>query len=249
MNSLILSDDFKTSLLNSGDGRQELKRLLKRSESDDSIVDEIVIALATSIIEGKLVPGDDVNSVELARMFDSSRTPVREALLILQREGFVDISARRRPRVAGYSLKEVGELYNLRAELYSIVSRSLILRATEADLTRLEVLQDTLDQAAEQDDVDAFFWANVQFRNTEAEIANDATLRRVLDSLGVRALQLRRLSLSQPSRLGRSASDHRRLLQAYRDRDETLASALTRSLVLRGYDAIKNSGWTGEALK
>ena len=65
-------------------------------------------------------------------------------------------------------------------------------------------------------------------------------MRRVLDTLGLRALQLRHLSLSQPGRLHRSLADHGRLLQAYEDRDATLASALTRSLVLRGFAAIES---------
>ena len=80
--------------------RQELMRMLQRSMAGGSIADEIAVAVATEIIEGRLSPGDDLNSVDLARMFSTSRTPVREALLMLEREGFVEIAARRRPRVA-----------------------------------------------------------------------------------------------------------------------------------------------------
>src|SRR5688572_19053087 len=79
-------------------GRRELLRVLGRHGETRSIVDDIVLAIGTDIIEGRLKPGDDLNSVELARTFGSSRTPVREALLTLEREGFVELSARRRPR-------------------------------------------------------------------------------------------------------------------------------------------------------
>ncbi|MER5911491.1 GntR family transcriptional regulator [Streptomyces sp. NPDC001982] len=223
----------------------ELSRTFGRGNAVPSIADEIALAVATEIIEGRLSPGDDLNSVDLARSFNSSRTPVREALLVLEREGFVEITARRRPRVARLLLREVRELYNLRAELYALVSRAVVQKASEADLETLRGHQRALEAAAADDDVDRYFWINVQFRNTEADIARDATLRRVLDSLGLRALQLRHLSLAQPGRLDPSVRDHARLLQAYEDRDAELASALTQSLVRAGYAAIERSGWTG----
>jgi DNA-binding GntR family transcriptional regulator len=226
--------------------RAELMRILQRGPAGAGIADEIAVAVATEIIEGRLAPGDDLNSVELARSFHSSRTPVREALLVLEREGFVEITARRRPRVARLSLREVREVYDLRAALYSVVSRAVVRLADEADLGALWVHQRALEEAAAQGDVDRYFWVNVQFRNTEAQIARDETLRRVLDSLGLRALQLRHLSLSLPNRLGMSVEDHARLLRAYEDRDANLAAALTRSLVLAGFTAIQRSGWTGE---
>jgi DNA-binding GntR family transcriptional regulator len=226
--------------------RRELLRMLKRGEAGGGIADEIAVAVATDVIEGRLSPGDDLNSVDLAKTFHSSRTPVREALLVLEREGFVEMTARRRPRVARLRLHEVRELYDLRAQLYAVVSRAVVRVAGDEDLALLRAHQRELAAACAAGDVDRYFWVNVRFRNTEAEIARDETLRRVLDTLGLRALQLRHLSLSQPGRLGPSLSDHARLLRAYEDRDAKLAAALTQSLVLAGYAAIERSGWTGD---
>jgi DNA-binding GntR family transcriptional regulator len=227
-------------------GRRELLRVLNRG-SGGSIVDEVIVAVGTDIIEGRLLPGADLNSVDLARTFGSSRTPVREALLTLEREGFVEISAHRRPRVAPLHIEEVRELYHLRAELYAMVSRTVVDVAVDADLDRLRALQDELARACAADDVDHYFWINVQFRNAEAVIADNRTLRRVLDSLGLRMLQMRHLSLSLPGRLQTSLDDHARLLRAYEERDAVLAAALTQSLVLGGLAAIERSGWTGRA--
>jgi DNA-binding GntR family transcriptional regulator len=220
--------------------------MLRRGEGAGSIADEVAIGLAAEIVEGRLRPGDDLNSVDLARTFCSSRTPVREALLVLEREGFVEITARRRPRVARLCPRDVRELYRLRAQLYRVVSRRVAQMADHADLERLAGHHRDLEEAATAGDVDRYFWVNVQFRNTETLIARDATLRRMLDTLGLRALQLRHLSLSQPGRLAPSVSDHARLLRAYRDRDGALAAALTQSLVLGGLAAIERSGWTGD---
>jgi DNA-binding GntR family transcriptional regulator len=226
-------------------GRQELLRVLGRGGQENGLVDAMTISLATDIIEGRLRPGDDLNSVELARAFSTSRTPVREALLTLQRVGFVEITPRRRPRVARFTLQEVRELYELRALLYGAVSEGVVKAATEEDLERLRGHLASLGEASANEDVDSYFWFNVQFRNCEASITGNRTLQRTLDGLGLRTLQLRHMSLSRPGRLALSFADHERLVRAYEDRDARLAVALTRSLVERGLATIERSGWTG----
>lgn len=228
-------------------GHLEILRVLGRSENADSVVDQILVSVGTAIVEARLRPGDDLNSVELARTFQSSRTPVREALLTLEREGLVEIAAHRRPRVRRLSLDEVREIYELRATLYGLVSRRIVEIATESDLALLWENQRKLEEAAEQGDVDSYFWQNVAFRNNEAAVARNQTVRRVLDSVGVRTLQLRHLSLSLPGRLGTSVADHERLMRAYEERDANLAASLTQSIVMRGLKAIERSGWTGKA--
>ena len=225
-------------------GRSELLRVLNRGQGA-SLVDEVILAVGSDIIEGRLRPGDDLNSVDLARTFRSSRTPIREALLTLEREGFVEISAHHRPRVAPLQMEEVRELYHLRAELCAMVSRSVVRVRNDDDLARLGQLQDDLVRAEHENDLDRYFWINVQFRNTEAQISGNKTLRRVLDGLGLRMLLLRHVSLSMPGRLKRSVEDHDRLMRAYEDRDGELAAALTKSLVVGGLAALERSGWGG----
>lgn len=227
-------------------GHLEILRVLGRSENADSVVDQILVSVGTAIVEARLRPGDDLNSVDLARTFQSSRTPVREALLTLEREGLVEIAAHRRPRVRRLLLDEVREIYELRATLYALVSRRIVRNATESDLAILRDNLRQLEAAADTDDVDRYFWQNVGFRNNEAVIAGNSTVRRVLDSVGVRTLQLRHLSLSRPGMLRTSVTDHERLLRAYEDRESDLAASLTQAIVRRGLRAIEGSGWTGQ---
>jgi len=228
-------------------GHLEILRVLGRSENADSVVDQILVSVGTAIVEARLRPGDDLNSVELARTFQSSRTPVREALLTLEREGLVEIAAHRRPRVRRLLLDEVREIYELRATLYALVSRRIVENATESDLEILRDNQRKLERAAADGEVDRYFWLNVGFRNNEAAVAGNSTVSRVLDSVGVRTLQLRHLSLSLPGRLQASVAEHARLVRAYEERDADLAAALSQSIVRRGLRAIENSGWTGRA--
>ncbi|MQA04991.1 MAG: FCD domain-containing protein [Streptosporangiales bacterium] len=222
-------------------------RMLDRSEDSGSIVNRVILTIGTGIVEGRLKPGDDLNSVELAKHFKTSRTPIREALLGLERDGLVEITARRRPRVASLDLTEVQEIYRVRDNLYGLVSELVVERATDDDLADLRALQDRLEAAVDSDDVDDYLWTNVEFRNAEAQIAANRQLTRILDSLGVRTLQLRHLSLSLPKRLDSSVHDHAQLLRAYEERNAELAVAVTRALVRRGLAAIEAHGWTGGA--
>ncbi|HEY3463498.1 MAG TPA: GntR family transcriptional regulator [Amycolatopsis sp.] len=222
-----------------------LRRMLLDGRTDVSLVDRIVEDLARRIIDGSLAPGADVNSVDLARRFSTSRTPVREALLTLQREGLVDIPARKRPRVAPVTLAQARELYEIRASLHALVSELIV--AQGPDLSRLREWQAHLREDAARGDVDAYFWHNVSFRQAEAEVAGNRQLTRLLGSLGLRTLQLRHVSLSLPGRLDRSVADHERLLAAYADRDADLAVALTRSIIMTGLHSIEASGWSGLA--
>ncbi|MFI6344031.1 GntR family transcriptional regulator [Streptomyces sp. NPDC050560] len=226
-------------------GEREILRVLGRSPGGESVGDAILVSVGAAIIEGRLRPGDDLNSVDLARRFRSSRTPVREALATLEREGLVEIAARRRPRVRRLGLAEVREIYELRAELYGLVSRRVVAHCTDREIGELAEVQERLEHFAAASELDGYFWANVEFRNTEASLAGNGTVRDVLDSVGVRTLQLRHLSLSLPGRLATSVEDHRRLTRAYADRDAELASALTRSIVRRGLAAVERSGWSG----
>lgn len=203
--------------------------------------------VAKEIIEGKLAPHADLNSVELARRFGTSRSPVREALLALNREGLVVIEARRRPRVVSISLAEARELYVLRATLYGLVARQFVDRATEADVARLRTLQGALEEAAGRNDLDAYLWHNVLFRDTELVATRNGTLKSTLDGVALRAMMLRRRSISLTQRLPSSVADHDRLVQAYEDHDVDIAVAISQRLVYRGLEALESMAedWPG----
>lgn len=217
--------------------------VLERTARRDSLVGKIAEWIGSAIIEGRLRPGDDLNSVALSNQFQTSRTPVREALMILEKEGLVTIPPRRRPHVAHVSLREVREIYKVRTHLYMLVSELIVAEAPDEALGALRAQQARLEEAARASDMDSYFWRNLSFRATEAAICGNDQLRRLLDSLGLRTLQARHQSLTHPGRMEQSVRDHARLVQAYEERDAPLAIALTRTLVLGGLAAIEATGW------
>lgn len=206
-----------------------VQRIIAERHDRPSLVARIASEVGAEIVIGRLVPGDDLNSVELSRRYQTSRTPVREALMLLEKEGLVDVPPRRRPRVVILSIGEIREIYQVRAALLDLIALDTVREATAEDLDSLRDLLDAMRRGRKRRDLDAYVWANVDFYDRNTQIGRNRTVKRIFDSLLLRTLPLRRLSLSRPGRMERSFDDHRRLIQAYEDRDAHLAAALLRS--------------------
>ncbi|MEW2568794.1 GntR family transcriptional regulator [Streptomyces sp. NPDC047070] len=216
-----------------------LERLLRLRDRREPLVAQIAEWVGAGIIEGRLQPGQDLNSVELSRRFDTSRTPVREALMLLEQEGLVEMKARRRPRVAAPSLTDIKDIYQVRRQLLSMLAGLLVQRATDAQLTELRTRVEAMRELADAADVDAYFWSHVLLQERMTEIVGNTTLKQILDSLALRTLMLRHLSLTRPGRLAYSVDDQERLIQACEERDGELASALIAGATVRALRAVE----------
>ena len=212
--------------------RSIIRRVLSRGDGHDSLVIDIACTIGAEILDGALAPRSDLNSVDLARRFETSRTPVREALVMLEKEGLVEIPPRRRPRVADHSREEIREIYRVRAAMLGLCASEAAEHAKAEELAELHAIVDAMQRAADCGDRDGYFWGNVRFHERFAELARNRTLLRQLDSLVLRSLRFRRRTLSNPARVRRSIADHSRLVVALEDRDAALASALASANVL-----------------
>lgn len=199
-------------------------------EEARSRVSQIAEAIALEVVEGKLAPGAVLTSVALAKRFATSRTPVREAMLILEKHGLVEVPPRRRPRIARFDLEEMSHIYAVQIQLLGMVFELCARNADEVDLGRLRDSLINMDRACAEDDVAAFFWANIAFHDTAAATAGNPVLKSILDPLRLRTLRLRRITLSQPGRLARSFAEHARLVDACERGESELAGVLIRTL-------------------
>jgi DNA-binding GntR family transcriptional regulator len=215
------------------------RRLLADQHDRPSLVSTIACEIAADVVEGVRRPGGDLNSVELARRYRTSRTPIREALMLLEKEGLVDIRPRRRPRVADLTMKEIRDIYRVRANLLELIAGDVAREASLDAVRSLLPMLEGMRAASGIGDVTAFFWANVAFHERHTELSESRIVKKIIDSLLLRTLRLRRIGLSHPGRLHQSADDHERLYRAYEDRDSNLAAALIRSNHISGLAALE----------
>lgn len=103
------------------------------SEPSRTGADQVHSALRSAILMGKLKPGSSFSQVQLARELGVSRTPLREAVRMLQREGLISGEANRMVRVAPLSIEDIEELYALRVANEAMAIRLSVPRMTAED--------------------------------------------------------------------------------------------------------------------
>lgn len=206
-----------------------VRRIVAKRHVRPSLVSELACEIGAEIIEGIRPPGEDLNSVDLSTQYRTSRTPIREALMLLEKEGLVDIPPRRRPRVMKSGAAEMRDIYHARSALLELVVAKVAVSATPEQLAELAMQVEVMKQACAAGDYSAYLWANTDFHEKNNKVADNKVVMRILDSLLLRTLSLRKLSLSQPRGMQRSCEDHLHLLKAYHDRDPVLAAAIMRA--------------------
>jgi DNA-binding GntR family transcriptional regulator len=109
-----------------------------------------------AILNGELAAGTVLKQGELAERYDVGRTPLREALRLLEREGLVEAEPQRRARVAGFSVDDLEELYAMRIELETLAVRYTVPRLSEEDLRKLADHLARMEEAARAEDYEGW---------------------------------------------------------------------------------------------
>ncbi|RVQ69655.1 GntR family transcriptional regulator [Croceicoccus ponticola] len=211
---------------------------LDLKERNNSLVGRIANEIARSITDGILKPGADLNSVDLAVRFRTSRTPIREALMILEKEGLVDIQPRRRPRVANISLQEVEQIYEIRATLNSLMIKLYVRNASPASISHTISSFEKMKEFRDKQDFDGFAAARSGLHNHWAENCGNANLLELLRTWKMR-MSVSRLVGRRGNDMSRSIQDHERIVLAIAERDEPLAAELIRAMTIWGFTLIK----------
>ncbi|MGW2283096.1 GntR family transcriptional regulator [Streptomyces sp. NPDC001770] len=120
-------------------------------------------AVRRAIMRGELRAGDPLSQVELARNLGVSRGPLREALRILQREGFIHQESQHRARVATFSNEDLDELYAMRISLEALAIGIAVPRMSEDHLQGIERSLLAMDEAARTGDVEQWECPHEQF--------------------------------------------------------------------------------------
>ncbi|MFT4234469.1 MAG: GntR family transcriptional regulator, partial [Microbacterium sp.] len=131
---------------------------MSTSMTPEVIADRISLAIREKV----LVPGAPLVQEDLARRFNVSRSPVREALRILATAGVVTMSPGGSASVRSLARAEIEELYDLRLMIEPTIAEPIILNATAADADELESLARAMAETKETDE-----WMRLNFRFLE----------------------------------------------------------------------------------
>jgi len=169
---------------------------------------------------------------QLTQALGVSRTPVREALSILEQEGFVRTIPRRGIFIVRKSKREIIEMIQVMAALEAMSARLATLCAPDAQIGQLRHLFDEFTNSAPAEHIGEYSDANIAFHQMIIRLGGSQLIADVTKNLFIHVRAIRKLTISQDNRAARSIVDHLNIIEALERRDTELAERLTRQHTL-----------------
>jgi len=161
-----------------------------------------------------------------------SRTPIREAMTLLEQEGFVRTRPRRGIFVVRKSKREIVEMITVMAALESMAARLAAERASEADIAELHGLMDVFQAGNDGERLEEYSDANIAFHQAIIRMSGCFLLVEMTENLFLHMRAIRKITIHQENRAARSIVDHMRIIEALERRDPELADRLAREHTL-----------------
>jgi DNA-binding GntR family transcriptional regulator len=190
-----------------------------------------------AIIDGRLPPGQRLKEEELARELGISRTPVREALLILQTEGLVDAEPNRGAVVRSHDAGDLEDLYALRALLEGYAARRAAANVTEATSAELWASCDRFE-ALIDGDVQELVKENLFFHSTILDTAKSRRVAEQIRKVIELPLVYRSYIWYSVDQRRISAHYHRQITKALESRDGERAELVMKEHVFEARDVL-----------
>jgi DNA-binding GntR family transcriptional regulator len=168
----------------------------------------------------------------LADDFGISRTPVREAMAQLEREGFVRSVPRRGVYVVRKTKREVIELITAWAALESMAARLITQSADDQQIAGLRRMFATFDDGQLRAHLDEYSDVNIEFHQTIVRMSGNRVLNDLAENLFTHMRMIRRKTIGEKDRADRSIRDHMNIIEALEARDTARAEALVRDHAL-----------------
>ncbi|MBQ2262136.1 MAG: GntR family transcriptional regulator [Loktanella sp.] len=201
-----------------------------------SLADEAANRLRDLILLERLAPGTPVSERELADVLGISRTPLKDALRILEAEGLVDYGPTRRPRVADPSIDELRDYITVLGALEALAGEIACSEATAEELEVIERMAAQMDTGP--DDPLAFFHLDMAFHGAIVAAAHNAPLAETHRQYNARLWRARFLSSRQVDRRANTLSEHGRIVAALNARDAAQTSAALRDHLRSAVDNV-----------
>jgi DNA-binding GntR family transcriptional regulator len=161
-----------------------------------------------------------------------SRTPIREAMTLLEQEGFVRTLPRRGIYVVRKTKREIVEIITVMAALESMAARLVALRAPDRDIAELRRLMDAFHDLTDSERLEEYSDANIAFHQAIIRMSGCALLAEMTENLFIHMRAIRKVTIHQDNRAARSIVDHMAIIQALERRDAEAAARLAREHTL-----------------
>ncbi|MHB1652478.1 MAG: GntR family transcriptional regulator [Desulfitobacteriaceae bacterium] len=206
---------------------------------------EIVFdSMREAIISGVLKPGERLMEIQLADEMGVSRTPIREAIRKLELEAFVVMIPRKGAYVAGVSLKDMADVFEIRAALEGLAAGLAAERITEEELEQMERV--LLFDESEEPDLEKVVESDTDFHALVYKSSRNERLVQILGNLREHFQRFRSTSLAVPGRIKLAIEEHRTIVEALGRHDVAEAQELATAHIVTAenvmFEALRTQG-------
>jgi DNA-binding GntR family transcriptional regulator len=163
---------------------------------------------------------------QLSQALGVSRTPVREAMTLLEQEGFLRSEPRRGVFIIRKTRREIIEMIEVSAALESMAGRLAATRASAEEIAELRRMFDDFVNENPEEHIDEYSDANLAFHQAIVRMSRSELIERMIDNLFVHVRAIRRVTIGQAHRAERSIVDHMNIIEALAARDADRAGRL-----------------------
>lgn len=197
-----------------------------------SLRQQVVEQIRTAIIEGRLKPNDHIVENSLTQQLGVSRTPVREALILLEQDGLVVSHPHRGVFVRNFTTQDVADIFSMRTALENFAGELIIDKLTEHDYRHLEQLIERQRQAITAEDYKVVRSIDVDFHayivNTSQHSLLIRNWKQIVAQIAA-VLYLRAEAIPDYDEY-LAVRDHTSIVDAYRARDLAALMAVNRQI-------------------
>jgi DNA-binding GntR family transcriptional regulator len=195
-------------------------------------------SLRDAIINQVLKPGERLMETELAEEMGVSRTPVREAIRKLEQEGYVVMIPRKGAYVAGLSIKDIHEVFEIRGALESLAAGLAAERATQEEIEEME--RNIVLEAShfESSDLIKTIEVDTKFHELIFRASKNDRLLGMISNLREQVQRFRTTTLAVSGRMKFALEEHRRIVEAIAARDVQLAQQMAKDHIESAENAL-----------
>lgn len=204
---------------------------LQPLNTTQSFRDQAYVALKQAIVEADIYSHSGevrIDERQLSLSLGVSRTPIREAMTLLEQEGLLRTVPRRGIFIVRKTKRQIVELIEMWAALESLAARLATLNASDADIAGLRRMFDEFRTSSPADHIDEYSDANIAFHQAIIRLSGSNLMGQTIESLFIHMRAIRRMTIAQSDRAARSIVDHMRIIEALEKRDTELAERLVR---------------------
>lgn len=203
------------------------KTTLEQQQKPQSQTQRALSALRELVKNNHLPPGSSHLESELADMIGVSRTPIREAALILEAQGLIEVRPRRGIRVLPLLPRDMEEVYQILTELEGLAAEQAAKRElSDKEIKDVETTLDDMDQALIVDDRNAWAKADQKFHSLLLAMSGSRRLLAAVEAYNDQVHRARLLTVHLRPPPSKSNADHRDLFEAIKSGDATRARSI-----------------------